>query len=780
MPEPQRPSEGGGGILAAGILPVLALRDLAVFPGAELALPVGRPRSVAAVAAAAARDGRLLLTAQRDPYCETPGPADVHEIGTLAEVCGIVPGEDGAQRVTVRTLARVRLRWGECGGLHLGAWPEPFAEDRTGDPGLDALITRLCARARHLDPELRAERLPSPQDAGAVCDAIAGRLVRRLEERQALLETPSVRERCERLLRVLDHDTWRQEVQAAVSQRVHLQMEQAQREYFLREQLRAIQAELGEDGEVARLRAALDAARLPEPAQGQAAAELRRLAGMSPLSPESAVLRGYLEWLLALPWSARAQTVPDLDEARRILAAEHFGLASVHERLLDYLALCRLAAGRPTHAPILCLVGPPGCGKTSLGRAIARALGRPHVRVSLGGVRDEAEIRGHRRAYVGAGPGRIIAALREAGAANPVLQLDEIDKMGADRGDPAAALLEVLDPEQHHAFRDHFLELPFDLSGVVFVATANSLAPLAPALRDRLEPVRLEGYDPREKLAIARAHLWPRLLAEAALPPGALTISPAALQRIVEEYTNEAGVRDLQRQLAAICRKAARRLVADPGARIRVRRDQVERWLGPPRRLSPDLPDGQAPGIACGLAWTESGGAVLPIEVGVLPGQGVLRLTGNLGEILRESAQAALTCVRAAAPRHGAAADFYGQCELHVHLPEGAVAKDGPSAGLALACAMLSAATGRPVRAGVAITGEITVRGRVLPVGGIRAKVMAARRVGIWEVVLPAGNRADWEGLSQGVRDGVRASFVASLEEALAAVLSGVDRPVAG
>ncbi len=786
MPEQQRQTDdpAPGVCLATGIVPVLALRDVAVFPGSELVLPVGRSRSVAAVAAARARDGRLLLAVQRDAHCEAPGPADLHTVGTLAEVRGVAPDEDGVQQVTVRALSRARMLWEDCGGLHLGARAEPFDEEGADDPtGVESLVQRLLTRACQLLPTLRPDQLPPASTPGALCDAVAGRLVRRVAERQALLETLGVRARLERLLRALEGEAWREQVADAVSVRVRAQMEQAQREYFLREQLRAIQAELGEDAELPNLRQALDDARLPEGVRQQAERELRRLAGMPSLSPEGAVVRGYLDWLLALPWTARASGAVRMPEARRLLEAEHFGLSAVNERLLDYLALRELggARGGGARGPVLCLVGPAGCGKTSLAQAMARALGRPCVRVSLGGVRDEAEIRGHRRAYVGAAPGRIIAALREAGVGNPVVLLDEIDKLGAEHGDPAAALLEVLDPEQNHAFRDHYLELPFDLSEVVFVATANSLAPLSRPLRDRVEALMLEGYDAQEKLAIAKRHLLPNLTAETGLPEGALTVSDGAIARIIEEYTNEAGVRELRRQLATLCRKAARAVVADPASRLRVRRDGLRRWLGTPRAFQPALPDGHTCGVALGLAWTESGGAVLPIEVGILPGQGVLRLTGNLGEVLRESAQAALTCVRTAAARHGAAADFYPASELHVHLPGGAVPKDGPSAGLALACAMLSAGTGRPVRPGVAIAGEITVQGRVLPVGGIRAKVMAARRAGIARVVLPVANRADWDELACAVKAGITPVFVRSVDEALGVVLTEARGPaVAG
>jgi ATP-dependent Lon protease len=775
-------------------LPVLPLRGLAVFPGARVPLQIGRQTSLRAVAAAVASDHRLLFCAQRDPECDEPGPADLHEVGTLAMLREVRSGDGEIVRILAEGLARVRLH---------AVLPEPpdgtgclFAtaellHDDEPDPGDPELAARAAAVLRRFE-RLRAAAgrdrvggdgaLPGIEEPGRLCDAIAARALQRPEDRQAVLEAVSVRERLSRLHRLLLRQVEESEVERDVQTRARRQMERAQREYYLREQLKAIQRELGEGGgeaggEADDLRARIAAAAPPPPVAERVERELQRLERMPAGAAEAVVLRNYLEWIAALPWSARAEEHLDLEAAQRVLDEEHRGLDPVKERILEHLALRRLqtarSGGAPVHGPVLCLVGPPGGGKTSLARAVARALGRPFVRISLGGVRDEADIRGHRRTYVGALPGRIITAMRQAGSRNPVLLLDELDKLAADyRGDPAAALLEVLDPEQNAAFTDHYLEVPFDLSDVLFICTANHLGPLPRPLLDRLEVLQLPGYGDGEKLAIARAHLLPRQIAEAALPEGALRVTDGAIRVLIDRYTREAGVRGLERALGAICRKVARRVVAGQGGRVTVTARNVGTFLGRPRIHRQGALPADAVGVAMGLAWTETGGDVLPVEVSVLPGRGSLQLTGKLGEVMRESAQAALTFVRANASAFGLDPDFYGRCELHVHVPEGAVPKDGPSAGVTLAAALLSALSGVPVRADTALTGEITLRGRLLPVGGIKEKVLAARRAGLRRVVLPAENRPDWEEVGAAV-SGLSPLFVEAAEEALAAVLVG-------
>ncbi len=800
---------------AERLYPVLPLRGLAVFPGTRVPLQVGRRRSLQAVAAAVAGDGRILFCSQRDPQCDEPAGEDLHTVGSIAILREVRSEEAGTVRIVAEGLGRARvldiaIREGlpaESGGPCMVARAEILVDDQADlaeEPEVRQLAEAVLRRFERLRAAAGRERvggdfpLPSIDEPGRMCDAIAARVLQKPEDRQSVLEAVGVRERLARLHRILTRETEISEVEREVASRVRRQMERTQREYYLREQLKVIQKELGESPAASRsdaddLRARMASADLPQSVHERVERELDRLDKMPPMAAEAVVVRNYIDWILALPWAKRADENLDLAAAEGVLDEDHHGLDRVKERILEYLALRRLQTGlgaatppaetdeapraapaAPAKGPILCLVGPPGAGKTSLARSVARALGRPFVRISLGGVRDEAEIRGHRRTYVGAMPGRFIHALRQAGQKNPVILLDEIDKMSADyRGDPAAALLEVLDPEQNANFTDHYLELPFDLSEVLFITTANALGPLPRPLYDRLEVIPLHGYGEDEKLAIARRYLLPRQIREASLPEGALQVTDGAIRVIVDRYTREAGVRGLEREIGAICRKVARRVVESPETRVTVTARNVGTFLGRPKVFRQSALPNDEVGVAMGLAWTEAGGDVLPIEVSVLPGRGGLQLTGKLGEVMRESAHAALTYVRANAATFGLPTDFYTRCELHVHAPENAVSKDGPSAGVTLAAAILSALTGVRIRCEVAMTGEITLRGRVLPVGGIKEKVLAAKRAGLRRVVLPEDNRGDWDEIGTAAVAGIVPIFAATAEEALAAVLVG-------
>ncbi|HEY8498925.1 MAG TPA: endopeptidase La [Limnochordales bacterium] len=768
-------------------LPLLALRGMVIFPHMTAPLEVGRPRSVAAVEEAASQTPPLLmLAAQRDPHLAEPSPADIYEVGTVARVDQVLHLPGGRLRAVVEGLFRARITAfaGVEPRMRVRVVPEEPAEAPWPPEPQQAAHRRSLVEAllASLEEYARLSGQPWPELALSVaraaaperlCDVVAGQLPLPFEEKQMLLESAGGIEGLERLVALLHR-----EIELLLAQQragraragTEAVREQAGRAAPARPMAREGPQGEGESergSEVEELRRRIRQAGLPPAVQEKAEHELGRLEKMPPLAAEAVVVRTYLDWLLALPWNERTTDRLDIEAAERILDEDHFGLEQVKERVLEFLAVRELARDR-SRGPILCLVGPPGVGKTSLARSVARALERRFVRISLGGVRDEAEIRGHRRTYVGAMPGKIVQAMRQAGVRNPVMLLDEIDKLSSDfRGDPAAALLEVLDPEQNHAFSDHYLEVPFDLSDVLFITTGNVLQAIPRPLRDRMETIAIPGYTEQEKVQIAVRHLIPRQRQAHGLSEHHLTVAPSAVAAIVRGYTREAGVRELERQIATLCRKTARRVVKDPHARVRITAAGLHRWLGPPRFHDSHTEGEDRVGLALGLAYTEWGGDLLAIEVAVVPGRGKLWLTGKLGEVMRESAQASYSYVRSRAPQLGIDPSFYERVDIHVHVPEGAIPKDGPSAGITMAVALISALSGRPVRRDVAMTGEITLRGRVLPVGGLKEKVLAAHRYGIRHLIIPADNLRDLEEVPASVRRQLHVHAVAHMDEVL-------------
>jgi len=767
-------------------LPILPLRDTVLFPNSFMPLAVAREMSVRLIEEAIA-DHRLIgVFAQREAGTEEPGQEDLYPVGTLTHVHKMFKLPDGSLRLIVQGLTRLRLDRLTASHPYLRAAVSEAPEVLLDSDRLevDALLRNIKNNFQQVvslspllsdDLQTLAANITEP---GRLADFIASSLTTiGTPAKQQVLETLSVRERMDELNRILIKEHEVLELGSKIQSQVQSEVGKNQREYFLREQMKAIQKELGEDDdqtkEVEELREKIEASGMPEAVNKEALRELDRLSRMPVAAAEYTVSRTYLDWLVALPWAVRSEDVIDLARTKSVLDADHSGLEKAKDRILEYLAVRKLKTD--TKGPILCFVGPPGVGKTSLARSIATALGRKFVRVSLGGMRDEAEIRGHRRTYIGALPGQIIQGLRRAESKNPVFTLDEVDKLGSDfRGDPSSALLEVLDPEQNNTFRDHYLDVPFDLSEVLFITTANVLDPIPPALRDRMEVLEIPGYTEEEKLRIAEEHLVGKQVANHGLKPADLTVTEAALRAIIRGYTREAGVRNLEREIAAVCRKAARRRAEGDLTPLTVTPEVVVEMIGAPRFLDEDVEERtKNPGVAIGLAWTPSGGEVLFIEASRMAGTSSLTLTGQLGDVMKESARAALSWFRAHAGRYNVDPDFYKNAEIHLHVPSGAIPKDGPSAGVTMVAALASELTNRPVRGDIAMTGEITLSGRVLPVGGIKEKVLAARRAGIREIILPKQNAKHVaEDLSADLRRELTVHFVSTIDEVLLLALT--------
>jgi len=767
-------------------MPVLPLREFVVFPYMVLPLFLTRERSVAAVEDALAGDRLLLLAAQRNPEVEDPEADDLHPVGTVAMVMRILRLPDGRVKVLVQGLAKARIEAFVENDPALWAQVSAIAPDPEAPWGVESEALMRAVRAR-VEELLPLKNLPpevlsitaNVWEPGRLADLVASNLKLRLSEAQEVLEVADPLARLRKVDALLKRELEVSSMQAEIQSQAKEEMSRGQREHYLREQLRAIQAELGEVDprveEAAEIRSRIEEAGLPPEALEEAMRQLRRFERMHPDGPEAQVVRSYLEWITDLPWSALSPDRLDLPNARAILDQDHAHLEPIKERILEFLGVRKLR--EDSRGPILCFVGPPGVGKTSLGRSIARAMGREFVRVSLGGVRDEAEIRGHRRTYVGALPGRIVQGLKQAGTRNPVFLLDEVDKLGADfRGDPSAALLEVLDPEQNAHFSDHYLNVAFDLSSVLFIATANVMDRVPAALRDRMEVIRVPGYTPEEKLEITRCFLIPRQLHECGLPEGRIRWSDAALRSMVTEYTFEAGVRNLERQVGTVCRKAARRAAEGDLRSLRVDRRALTKLLGPPRHAGEEPTTRPEVGVANGVAWTEAGGDVLRVEVAMTRGRGLV-LTGQLGDVMKESGQTALTWVRWRLADLGVDPSLLTRHEVHVHVPAGAIPKDGPSAGVTIATALASLATGVPVRSDVAMTGEVTLRGRVLPVGGVREKALAALRAGIRIMILPDRNLVDLCEVPSELARRIRFIGVSHMDQVLEAALHRAPLP---
>jgi len=769
------------------VLPLLPIRDRAYFPHMIFPLFVGRDKSVRALEEARAQDRYILLVAQKDVSVDDPQPEDLYEMGTVVEIMQVLNLPDATVRVMLEGTARVRVKEYLQTDPFYRVRVEVLPEEEEKSVETEALMRSVTAQfqqvvelGKNIPPEALITVM-NIDEPGRLADTITPYLSLKIEAQQELLETVSSADRLEKLHVLLKKETEILEIQKNIRNKVEKEMGDTQREFILREQLKAIQSELGErderTSEIEEYRAKIEAATMPEEVQERALKELDRLEKMPFAAPEGVVVRTYLDWLVALPWGKQTDETLEMEEAARVLDEDHYGLNKVKERILEFLAVRKLAG--KMKGPILCFVGPPGVGKTSIGKSIARALGRKFIRISLGGVRDEAEIRGHRRTYIGALPGRIIQGIKTSGYSNPVFMLDEIDKIGIDfRGDPSAALLEALDPEQNNAFSDHYLEVPFDLSDVMFITTANLLDPVPPALRDRMEVIAFPGYIEEEKLNIARDFLVVKQRKEHGLKDEQLLIDEPALRKIIREYTREAGVRNLEREVATICRKTAKEVASGHDDPTSVAEEDVKKFLGPRRHHYGVAEEKDETGAATGLVYTELGGDIVSVEATLMKSrEGRLTLTGQLGDVMKESAMAALSYVRSRAQRLSFDPDFYQQTEIHIHVPAGAQPKDGPSAGITMATALASAVTRRPVRKELAMTGEITLRGKVLPVGGVKEKVLAAHRAGIRVVILPRENDRDLEEIPQNVREQLQFHFVDHTDEVLELALLPTEVP---
>jgi ATP-dependent Lon protease len=766
-------------------LPLLPLRDTVVFPQLMTPIMVGRDRSIKAVEAAVGTDNLIVVFTQRDPEVQRPDLEDLYTIGVEMTIGRVMRMPDGTTSVLGQGRRRVQLVGLSQTQPYIRAQVQPLHESQQVSLGTEALMRAVLSlfekvvQLSHTLPEDAYVAAMNTTEPGPLADLIASFLELKLAERQELLETLEPTSRLQRLSVFLAKELDVLELEYRIHDQVQQEVDRTQREFFLREQIRAMQSELGEldiqIAEIQELEEQIAEAEMPEEVQAKAKKEMLRLKAMPPAAPEVGIIRTYLDWLLDLPWAEVTEDNLDIAAVAKALDENHFGLPKAKERILEYLAVRKLANGSPrVRSPILCFVGPPGTGKTSLGRSIAGALGRKFIRVSLGGIRDEAEIRGHRRTYIGALPGRIIQTMRTAGTINPLFMLDEIDKVGLDfRGDPTAALLEVLDPEQNYAFSDHYLDVPYDLSKVMFITTANVLDTVPPALRDRMEEIEFPGYVEEEKVAIARQFLIPRQLEENGLDTAehSLTFSEQSLRTMIREYTYEAGVRNLEREIAHVCRKIARRVAEGKRAPRQISVQSLDKYLGPPRFLRDKEERTDEIGLALGIAWTEAGGDLLPVEVSLMDGKGSLMLTGQLGEVMQESAQAALSYARSHAHDLGIRDIDFDKLDIHIHVPEGAIPKDGPSAGITIATALISALNERPVHHDVAMTGEITLRGRVLPIGGLKEKVLAAHRAGLKTVLLPKQNQKDLVEIPKRVRRDLTFVFVDRMDEVLPVAL---------
>ncbi|MDH4099516.1 MAG: endopeptidase La [Nitrospirota bacterium] len=771
-----------GQIEIPSTLPLLPVRDIVIFPYMILPLFVGREVSIKAIDDALSGNRMILLVAQKDLNTDNPEPADIYDIGTVGMIMRMLKLPDGRIKILVQGIAKAKI--------DEYIQTDPYFQvkiTRLVDTTFEKLTLEQEALMRNVKEQL--EKMVSfgkmilpdimvivenLEDPGKLADLVASNLGLKVETAQEVLEIEDSTERLKKVTEILSKEIDLLATQQRIQSEARGEIDKTQREYFLREQLKAIQKELGEEDErieeLNDLRTKIEEAKMPEKVNKEALKQLKRLERMHQDAAEASMVRTYIEWLVELPWSKSTTDNLDIKAAKKVLDADHYDLEKIKERILEYLGVRKLK--EKMKGPILCFVGPPGVGKTSLGKSIARSLGREFVRISLGGVRDEAEIRGHRRTYIGALPGRIIQGIKQAGSNNPVFMLDEADKIGADfRGDPSAALLEVLDPEQNNSFSDHYIGVPFDLSNVMFITTANQMDPIPSALKDRMEVIALSGYTEEEKMGIAKNYLVKRQLEEHGINEKHLNLSDSTLKKIISSYTREAGVRNLEREIANLCRKVARKVAEGEDRSFRITADNLHKYLGPPKFMHEEEQEKDQVGVSTGLAWTEVGGEILFIESTIIKGKGGLTITGHLGEVMKESAQAAMSYVRSKAKELGLNEDTFANIDVHVHVPAGAIPKDGPSAGIAMATSLASALTNRPIGKDVAMTGEVTLRGRVLPIGGLKEKALAARRAGIKTVIIPKENQKDLEEIPKNIRKTLNFVPVETMDEVLAVAL---------